>query len=313
MINTKATTTVIDRTMKKGFSVSTQCYLLISLQIIGFFVFTLYPFLWTISKSVYFYDGIAAHTSYIGFDNFKAIFTNGGAYWGTWLVTFKFAIMKICMEIPLAMILAVLLSKAIKGTGFFRGMYYLPNIISVAITAVVFSNMFDYFGIFNNILMTLGMIKEPIDWFGSQISSLGALAVTSTWQTFGINVLYICAALNNVPKDVYEAADIDGAGKITQFFKITLPLIMPVFVTIMLLSLNGTLHTAEFVVIMSGGAPAGSTYTVGAYLLSKFVPGFADGAVNVGYGCALSIITSIIYIAIALVYTKSTNKLKNVY
>ena len=298
---------------KKGLSVSAQCYLLISLQIIGFFVFTLYPYIWTISKSWYFYDGIKAHTSYVGWDNFVSIFTKDAVYWKTWITTFKYAVFKTFLEIPLALILASLLTKKLKGSGFFRGVFYLPYIISVAIVGVVFSNIFDYFGIFNNILTKLNIIKEPVDWFGNAGTALAAIVFTSTWQTFGINVLYFCAAFNNVPKEVYEAADVDGAGKVRQFFSITLPMIAPVFVTVLLLSLNGTLHVGEFIVVMTNGAPAGATNTVGAYLISKFVPGFADGVVNIGYGCAVSLVTSLIYIAIALSYNKATAKFKNIY
>lgn len=302
-----------DKRIKKSLSVSTQCYLLIGLQIIGFFVFTIYPILWAAAKAWFFYDGVDAHTAFVGWENFKTIFVKDHAYWRTWITTFKFTFYKTIVEIPIALLLATLLSRRLKGSDFFRSMFYLPNIISVAIIGVMFSNMFDFFGVMNSLLMKVGLISAPIDWFANTKTALAVLVLGSAWQTFGINVLYFCAALNNVPKDMYEAADIDGAGTFTQFFKITLPMIAPVFSTLMLLSINGTLHTSDYILVMTNGAPAGTTFTVGAYMIKKFVPGFAEGVVNIGYGCALAIITSMIYSAIAIIYLKSTEKLKNIY
>ena len=217
------------------------------------------------------------------------------------------------LEIPLALVLATLLSKKLKGSDFFRSMFYLPNIISVAIVGVMISNLFDYFGVMNNLLPACGLIDAPIDYFANSSTALGVLVVGSAWSSFGINVLYFCAALNNVPKDMYEAADIDGAGRFTQFFKITVPMIAPVASTILLLAINGTLHVGEYIIVTTGGGPAGTTHTVGSYLIDAFVPGFADSAVNIGYGCALSLITTIIYSVIAIIYTRLTKKMQNIY
>lgn len=299
---------------RKGLSVAAQCYLLIGLQIIGFFVFTIYPILWAAAKSWFYYDMVDANTSFTGWQNFITAFKDK-AYWETWITTLKFTLGKTVIEIPLALVLATLLSKGKKGSNFFRSMFYLPNVISVAIIGVVLSNLFDYYGIMNKILMSFHLISGPVDWFSSGNTALGVLIAGSTWSTFGINILYFCAALNNVPKDMYEAADLDGAGVFTQFFKITLPMIAPVASTVLLLSINGTLHVGDYILVTTNGGPAGSTYTVGAYLVNAFVPGFASTAstVNVGYGCALSIITSIIYTIIAVLYTKATTKLNNIY
>ena len=306
-------TKTLDRNKpRRSLSDSTQCYLLISLQIIGFFVFTIYPIIWAISKSWFYYNGNDLETTFVGWQNFAIAFRDT-RYWSTWAYTFKFAAYKISIEIPLALILAVLISRGRKGSNFFRSLCYLPHIISTAIVGVVISNMFDYFGILNKILTSVGFIDSPIDWFASKSTATAVLVSGSTWSTFGINVLYFCAALNNVPEVLYESAELDGAGKVRQFFSITLPMIAPVASTILLLSINGTLHVGEYILVTTGGGPAGTTNTVGSYLINSYVPGFADASVNIGYGCALSLITTIIYSTIAVIYTKSTKKLQNLY
>lgn len=296
----------------KTLSASTQCYLLISLQIIGFFVFTIYPIIWAVEKSWFYYTGVSSQTNFVGWQNFITAFKDVN-YWSSWLTTFKFTVYKVCIEVPVSLILATLISKGNKGSNFFRSMFYLPNIISVAIIGVMVSNLFDYFGVMNHILQSLRIISEPVDWFSSPKTSMGVLVTGSVWSTFGMNILYFCAALSNVPKDMYEAAEVDGAGVLTKFFKITLPMIAPVASTILLLSINGTLHVGEYILVTTNGGPAGSTHTVGSYLINSFVPGFAEASVNIGYGCALSVITSIIYSIIAFLYIKGTSKLQNIY
>lgn len=141
-------------------------YAMISPQLIGFFVFTLYPMLWVMSKSFYYYTGVEQTMRWVGFENFLNLFKMDPAYWRAWLTTFEFAIIKLPIELPFAIIVAVLLNqKNIRFKGFFRGLYFMPHIISAAIIGLVFSNMFDYFGFINGILMKLGFISEGIEWF----------------------------------------------------------------------------------------------------------------------------------------------------
>ena len=130
---------------------------------------------------------------------------------------------------------------------------------------------------------------------------------------FGINVLYFMAALNNIPEELYEAASIDGASAWTQFRKITVPMMGPVLQTILLLSINGTLYTNDYIIATTNGGPGGDTYTVMSYMVGKFVPGFASVGANIGYGCCLAVITAIIMGCIAIVYNKLSKKLSNIY
>ena len=297
----------------KKWRLSLVCYAMLATPIIGFFVFNLYPILWAAHKSLFFYNNVASDTRYVGLENFIRLFTEDTTYWSTWLTTFKFALLKLPMELPLAMILAVMLHKKLKCTGFFRSVYFMPSIISVAIIGLIFSNMFDYFGFINGVLMKFGLIEKEIEWLANTNTAMLVLAIGSTWNSFGVNVLYFIAALNNVDEDLYESAYLDGASSWTIFWKITLPLIAPVLQVVLLLSLNGTLHTNDYILVTTNGAPGGSTYTVMSYVTGKFVPGFAGAGVNVGYGTSVALVTSAIMAFIALIYTKLSNKMNNLY
>ena len=301
-------------TNKLKYANEMTCYMILVVPIIGFLAFILYPYIWAAKWSFFDYTGVASKTQFVGTRNFADIFTKDSTYWASWITTIKFALLKLPLEIPLALILAAVLQKdSLKFKGFFRSAYYLPCIISVAIVGVIFSNMFDYRGVINNLLRVFSVIDEPIDWFTDYSSSMTVLVLASVWQTFGTNVLYFMAALANVPPELYEAADIEGAGTFKKFLMITVPMIAPVFQVILLLAINGTLHIGEFIIVLSNGAPSGSTYTVGAYLINAFVPGFATGTPNIGYGSALSIITSVIYCIIAIVYMKLSDRMSEVY
>ena len=299
---------------KHYLSKQTQCYLLLALPLIGFFVFSIYPILWAFAKSVYYYDKNPFNTRFTGIENYVNLFTVDLTYWKAWLTTLKFAAWKLPFEVPLALLIAFMMRNISKKSGtVFRAIFCLPNIISVVIIGVIFSNLFDYFGCINVYLTKIGLIKEPIDWFSKPGSSMFALCVGSVWASIGINILYFTAALANVPDDVYEAAKIDGANGTTTFFKITIPMISPVFQTILLLAINGTVHCGEFVIAYTNGAPGGMTHTVGSYMINTFLPGFAHGTPNIGYGCAMAAVTSLLSALIAVLYSMFTKKMKEVY
>lgn len=290
------------------------CYVMLALPVIGFLVLKVYPILWTFRWSFFSYNGIDSQTRFIGLDNFKTIFTIDFSYWKVWGNTLLIALVKLPFEIILAMALALILNKKLKGSGIYQALYYLPHIISLSIVGLIFSNMFSYNGVINELLRSFGIIKENVDWFAEKSSAITMIVLGSVWTHFGVNVMYILAALANVPDDLYESAEIDGASSARKFFSITLPMIAPIFQTILLLSILDVLSMNEYVLVLTNGGPYGQTHTVMSYLYSKFVPGFAESATpQLGYGCAMSLLTTIIFAFISLGYNKFSSKMKNIY
>ena len=135
----------------------------------------------------------------------------------------------------------------------------------------------------------------------------------SIWATFGVNVMYLLAALATVPDDLYESADIDGASHTRKFFSITLPMIAPVFQTILLLSLLGSLSINEYIIVLTNGGPHGQTNAVMSYLYTKFVPGFAETSPQLGYDCAMSLVTTILFAIIGVSFNRISNKMNTLY
>lgn len=290
------------------------CYIMIALPLIGFLVFNIYPILWTFRWSFFSYNGIPSQTKFIGLENFKTMFTTDFTYWRSWGNTLLIAAIRIPVEMTLAMGLALILNKKMKGSGFFQAMYYLPHIISMAIIGLILSNMFSYNGIINSILVKIGIIKENIDWFANRSTAIVMVVLGISWAHFGVNVMYCLAALANVPDELYECANLDGASKIRTFFSVTLPMIAPIFSTILLLSVNAALSTNEYIIILTNGGPHGQTSTVMSYMYTKFVPGFAETtAPQIGYGCAMSLMTTILFTTVAFAYSRFNKRMKDLY
>lgn len=287
------------------------CYMLLALPIIGFFVFTVYPFFWAGKISFFSYDGIDSHTAWVGWQNFKNAIKSGG-YWKAWRVNLIFFILKMPVEAILSFITANLLMAKTKLSGLYRSIYFLPAIVSAAIVGLIFSNLFDYFGVINTYLVRFGILDEPVNWYANTGTAILMVILTTLWQSFGINVLYFLAALSNVSKDVIESSELDGAGTFTQLFKIKLPMILPMLQVMMLLGLNGILQLNDLVLVLTNGAPGGTTYTISAYLTSRIVPGFGKAA-DIGYASAMSIITSIIFCIVGISFNRISTKIKERY
>lgn len=279
-------------------------YAMILPQVIGFFVFTLYPIIWAVRLAWFYYTGVPSETRFVGWENFTTMFTADTRYWKALLNTFLLVVCKLPIEIPLALILAVILNKKLKGKGFFRSMYFMPNIISMSVIGITFSSLFAHFGLINAMLTKIGLISSNISWFSSKWTAMFVIILASVWNTFGINVLYFLSAMANISDEIYESADLDGAGTIRKFFSITIPLISPVMRIIVMLAINGTLMTSDLILMLTNGGPGGSTEVVMTHLLKNIVPGFIMDGGNIGYGSAMAVVTSIILAFTSLMYLK---------
>lgn len=280
---------------------------MLAIPIIGFLVFNVYPIIWSFKWSFYSYTGAESSAVFVGLRNFITVF-HDKTYWNALLTTAEFTLIKVPLEMCLACILAMILTKRMKGSSAFRAIYYMPNVVSVAVIGVIFTNMFGYFGVINDLLQKIGVISKGIDWFSTKWSALWMLALVSIWNTFGVNVMYFLSALANVPEELYESASLDGANGWNKFIHITLPCIRPVLGVVILLALLGTLSTNEYILALTGGAPNGTTHTVMSYLTQQYVPGFApEGDVQLGYGSAMSLVTTIIFAVVGILQQKISN------
>ena len=298
---------------KKKFSIdssSFQAVAMITPTMLGFIIFTYIPIIYILRYAFYQYNGF--QEKFIGLDNFVRLFTRDKAFWDALLNTIILSAGKLAIEIPLALLLAVLLNKGLKGTGFFRTTLFLPAIISTAIVGLIFSLMFaSYNGVINYILESIGLIKEPVKWFSSKWSAMLVLAIASIWNYFGINMVFFLMALQSIPQELYECAAIDGITPIQKFFKITLPMIGPIFQVILLNAIIGSLKVSDLVLVLTNGAPGGSTEVVMTYAFKYFF-GYSGRNVQIGYASAMAMVTGIVLALISLAYMRVSKRLSEI-
>jgi len=249
--------------------------------IIGFLAFMIVPMGISLYYSFCDYN-ILSPATFTGLKNFIKMFTDDEVFYKTIGVTFYFALVSVPLRLVFALIVALILQKTTRATGFYRAAYYLPSIIggSVAV-AILWRRMFATDGVINKLLGAIG-IQTSFAWLGNTKTAIWVLIILSVWQ-FGSSMLIFLSSLKQIPGSLYEAARVDGANKISQFFKITLPLLTPtIFFNLVMQMINGFLAFTQCFIITEG-RPMNSTlfYTVYMYQQSfRFT--------NTGYGAALA-------------------------
>ncbi|MEU6714115.1 sugar ABC transporter permease [Nonomuraea sp. NPDC046802] len=244
--------------------------------------FTIWPLAATIYYSFFDWSGIGPVEPFVGVRNYGSILVDP-LFWVAVGNTLIFALLTTVIKLPLSLLAAIVLTrKWLRGKRFFRTTFFAPLIIPVAMAGLIFTYLLNPSnGALNAILRDLGLVDQGFDVFANRWSALLVIVLVSVWQIFGQYMIYWVAALQNVPEEVYEAADIDGASEWKKLTRITLPMIRPVAVIITLLGLVNAMHVFGLVVTLTAGGPGTSTYVVSYYIYQN-----AFGSVPFAYGYA---------------------------
>lgn len=273
-------------------------YLYILPWIVGFLVFQLYPF---ISSFFYSFTDMTLLQPYhfIGIENYKNIFKYDQVFRNSLLVTFKYVGFTVPLKLAFALFIAMLLNMKFRTINIFKVGYYLPSILGSCVgISILWRILFIRSGIVNMILGVLHI--PPIDWLGNPDLALYTVSMLSVWQ-FGSSMVIFFAALKQIPASCYEAAMIDGAGRVKTFFKITIPLISPIilFNLVMQTIMAFQQFTAPY--LITEGGPINSTYLYGLLLYDNTFK-----YLKMGYSSALSWILFVIILLITVVIFQSS-------
>ncbi len=251
-------------------------------------VFFVYPFIKAVYMSFFNWQ-LLGERKFIGFSNYLNAFLDD-KFVHSLIFTIKYAVFVTPCLFILAFILALLVNHTFRGVGIFRTIYFAPVVISLTTCSMVWIWIYnDLYGILNYILVSLGIIEENISWMSSASTSLPAIVYMVTWKMAGFTMLILLSAFQSVDEQVYEASSIDGAGKIQQFFGITLPLIRSQVGLAMVISVIGSVLAFEQFNIMTKGGPSSSTTTIVHYIYSTSFSYY-----KFGYGSAMSMILLVI-------------------
>ncbi|UOQ85265.1 carbohydrate ABC transporter permease [Gracilibacillus salinarum] len=263
-------------------------YLFIGPFIIGFLAFTIIPIITSFYLSFTSYDLFSA-PQWIGFDNFKEMFTDDPRYLHSLKITIIYVFAGVPLRLLFALVVAMLLNTASRAVGLYRTLYYLPSLIggSVAV-AIMWRNIFGDEGVVNLALMSMGI--DPVRWFGDPTAALWMLIFLSIWQ-FGSSMLIFLAGLKSIPQSYYEAASVDGANYFQKFFKITVPMLSPVILFNAIMQTISAFMTfvPAYIISKGTGGPLDGTLLYSLYLFKQGFEFF-----SMGYASAMAWIMLII-------------------
>ncbi len=291
------------RASKISYTLTNYLFVLPALLI--FLVFGLYPFLKVFQLSVFSWDGVSPTMSFVGFQNFLEVFQDK-IWWQSVLNAAWITFLALTIQNGVALVLALLCAQDIKGGHVYRVIFYLPPVLSGIVIGLIWKWIFRYpDGILNAALVKLGLEHLTRDWLGDPKTALNAVAVIHMWRGFGWGFVILLAGLQNIPQQIYEAARVDGANAWQRFIYITVPLMIPVFILVSILTILGSMQIYDIIAATTNGGPGYHTEVPVTRILASM-----QGAGRFGYACAQGLVFGAILLAVSLFQLWVSRRLK---
>lgn len=274
-------------------------YAFISPWLIGFLVFIVGPMIVSLYFSFTHYD-LLSSPKWAGLSNYVTMFTEDARYVKSLLVTFQFVFISVPLKLAFALLIALAFQLKFRGVGLYRTIYYIPSIVggSVAV-AVMWKQLFGLNGTVNAVLHWFGI--KGTNWIASPDYALWTLILLIIWQ-FGSPMLIFLAGLKQIPVELYEASEVDGASLLQKFVRITLPMLTPVIFFNLIMQLIGGFMTFTQSFLVTSGGPMDKTLFYAVYLYEK-----AFGRFEMGYASAMAWILLLIVGAFTLFIFKTSS------
>lgn len=242
--------------MNKILNDKKAIFLFVFPALLIFFIAIILPIIASMYYSLLSWDGIGKAT-FVGLKNYMNLFVNNtDGFIKSVQNSFILAILSVIIQLPIALLLALILARGVKGEVFFRTIYFIPVIISTVVIGQLFMKIYhpDY-GMLNIILKSIGLEKYAHAWLADTNTALFAAFVPIVWQFIGYHMLLMYAGIKSVSKDIYEAAKIDGASEFNMATKITIPLIKPILQVCVVFAVVGSFKAFDLIYILTNGGP----------------------------------------------------------
>jgi raffinose/stachyose/melibiose transport system permease protein len=262
-----------------------------------FSVFVLYPIVQSVRYSMYDWNGLEPLNHFIGLDNFRRAF-HDPKFRGALRHNMVIIVLSVALQIPVALGLAVLLNQKLIGRGLFRTMFFAPYVLSEVATGVVWRQILRPDGLLDQSLRAVGAGGLVHEWLANPQIVLYSLFFVISWKYFGFHMVIMLAGLQQIPKELAEAAAIDGATSKQTFRYITLPLLGPTIRISVFLSIIGALQLFDLVWVTTRGGPINASSTMATYLYDSFRKGLF------GYASAVSVVIFTLSLIVALLYQR---------
>jgi multiple sugar transport system permease protein len=272
-------------------------YLFNAPLIITAVIFVLVPVIGTIVTSLM-RDVTFLPEKFLAFENYKRLFSDRH-FFESIQFTFLFVVVSVSFELIFGLAFALLLNETLPFRGLLRVVILIPWVIPIAISARVWELIYNFnYGIFNYIILQLGISDQPVSWLGSSVGAFAAVVVSDVWKTTPFMAIILLTGLSAINRDLYKQAKIDGTNFLQRFFKVTLPLLKPVLVVALLFRSIDAIRIFDLIYVLTGGGPGGSTSSLSIYAFNYYVSG------DFGYGSAVSVIVFLAAGFLSVLYIK---------
>ncbi|MGW2144318.1 carbohydrate ABC transporter permease [Nonomuraea bangladeshensis] len=286
--------------MSRGRRGGWHAYLFIGPSLFGVVAFLLLPMVIVLVLSLFDWELLSA-PEFAGLDNYRRLAADGGP-WHSLLVTVGYVLLSIPLQTVLALALAVLLDRRVKGLRLYRSLFVVPWMATPIVLGLVWQWIFDpRDGALNSALALVG-VTGP-DWLSDPSWALPAVALVSVWQHTGYNMLFFLAGLQGIPRELHDAAAVDGAGPRERFWRVTLPLLNPTMFFVTVTNLIGAFQVFDTVYAMTDGGPSHSTEVLNFRIFQTAFKEF-----DFGYAATLSTLLFAIIFAVTLAQVRFFGK-----
>jgi len=263
-----------------------------------YLLFVLFPVVQAARYSLFNWNGLKPLTDFIALDNYTTAL-NSDVFRSAVSNNVLIIVLSLTLQIPFSLFLAVLLNRGFHGRALFRLIFFLPYVLSEAITGIIFTLFLQPGSMLDSSMNGLGLGGFIQDWLGDTGFVMITLFVIISWKYFGFHMIILLAGLQGIPREIEEAALIDGAGRWQAFRHVTLPLLGPTLRVSVFLSMIGALQLFDMVWVVTRGGPIGASNTMAVLM---FKNGFKDS--DMGYGSALAVILFMFALVLALAYQR---------
>jgi len=274
-------------------------YMFVLPAIVIFAIFYIIPFVWVFRLGLYDWDGILPTKIFMGLGNFKEIIFQDKYWWQAMWNASYITLIALTFQNALAFLLAWACDREIRLKNFYRLVFFIPPILSEIVVGMAWRfiiNDIDGANIINRMLIGLGFPQLVHNWLSDPKTALTTVALIHSWKGFGWGFLIFLAGLQTIPRELYEAARVDGANAWTSFKKITMPLMIPVTVLVAILTVLGTMQAFVLIIGLVGGELAGHTSVPVLRILASM-----RGSSRFGYACAQGISFGFILVVISFI------------
>ncbi len=283
-------------------------YLFVAPAAALFFIFSLYPFFKVFQLSITNWDGISQEMTYVGLANFKDLLTDNPVFWLSMRNAFFVTFLALTAQNLLALFLALLCDRDIRGGNVYRVIFYLPPVLSGIVVGLIWNWIYDgSYGLLNHFLTFIGLGDLSRAWLSDAKTALISVSVIHMWKGFGWGFVILLAGLQSIPRDLYEAARVDGANSWVVFKNITAPLMIPVFILVSILTILGTMQIFDIIIATTGGGPGYHTEVPITRIVSTMI-----GASKFGYACAMGVVFGLILLAISMIQIRVSKMMRQV-